>query len=97
MPTEPRWGISEAGKELLEQCLPDFEVEREADWPPVMGDVITVSEFARVGESPYRVRCLMADGVLRAEPGIEPPRLHRGCNTQRCVTYLRLKAFSRYL
>ena len=98
MPTDPRWQLSEQGKELLEQAMPDFEVERERDWPPVMNDVITVAEFGRfVGESPYRVRCLMADGVLKAEPGIEPPRLHRACNAQRYVTFLLLKALSRHL
>ena len=98
MPTNPRWQLSDSGKELLEQCFPDFEVEREADWPPVMGDVITIAEFARfVGESPYRIRCLLFDGVLKAEPGIEPPRLHRGCNTRRYCTFLRLKALARHL
>jgi hypothetical protein len=98
MPTDPRWQLSDQGKELLEQSMPDFDTERERDWPPGTGDVITVSEFARfVRESPYRVRCLMADGVLRAEPGIEPPRLHRGCNTQRYVCFLRLKPLSRHL
>jgi hypothetical protein len=97
MRTDPRWQLSDQGKELLEQSLPDFDIERERDWPPVMDDVITVSEFARfVGESPYRVRCLMADGILRAEPGIEPPRLHRGCKTQRYCVFLRLKALSRH-
>ena len=78
--------------------MPDFEVERERDWPPGTGDIITIAEFARfVRESPYRIRCLMADGVLRAELGIEPPRLHRGCNTQRYCVFLRLKALSRHL
>jgi hypothetical protein len=78
--------------------MPDFAEERERDWPLVMDDCIPVAEFARfIGESPYRIRCLMFDGVLRAEPGIEPPRLHRGCNTQRYCVYLRLKALSRHL
>jgi hypothetical protein len=82
--------------------MPDFNEDREMDWSalgvPLGSDVITVSEFARfVRASPYEIRCLMADGVLIAEPGVEPPRLHRGCNLRRYVTHLRAKALARCL